>query len=141
MKTLLVYGASLLAFIAVDIAWINLVVLGAYERDVGYLIADQPRMGAAVGFYLLYVGGLVMLGVRPALQAGKASVAWLNGAMLGAFAYGTYALTNYAMFGPWTWHLVWTDMLWGIALSSLVTFIGYQVGRRTGQAVELPQTA
>jgi uncharacterized membrane protein len=82
-----------------------------------------------------------MLGVRPALRAGKASVAWLNGAMLGAFAYGTYALTNYAMFGPWTWHLVWTDMLWGIALSSVVTFIGYQVGRRIGGAVDVTQTA
>ena len=141
MKGLIIFGASLLAFIAIDIVWINLVVLGAYERDVGHLIIDQPRIGAAVGFYLLYVGGLVLLGVRPALRAGKASVAWLNGATLGAFAYGTYALTNYAMFGPWTWHLVWTDMLWGIALSSVVTFIGYQVGRRTGQAAKLPQAA
>ncbi|MEE4172765.1 MAG: DUF2177 family protein [Xanthomonadales bacterium] len=136
MKNLLVYGASLLAFIAIDIVWINLVVLGAYEQDVGHLIIDQPRIGAAVGFYLLYVAGLVLLGVRPALRAGKASVAWLNGAVLGAFAYGTYALTNYAMFGPWTWHLVWTDMLWGVVLSSVVTAIGYAVGRRTGQAAE-----
>ena len=141
MKSLLVYGVSLIAFILIDVVWINLVVLHAYERDVGHLIIDQPRIGAAVGFYLLYVGGLFLLGMRPALRAGKASVAWMNGAILGGFAYGTYALTNYAMFGPWTWHLVWTDMLWGIALSSVVTFIGYLVGRRTGQAVDLPQTA
>lgn len=137
MKSFLVYGASLLAFIVIDIVWINLVVLDAYEQDVGHLIIDQPRIGAAVAFYLLYVAGLVLLGVRPALRAGKASVAWLHGAMLGGFAYGTYALTNYAMFGPWTWHLVWTDMLWGVALSSAVTAIGYAVGRRTGLAAPM----
>jgi uncharacterized membrane protein len=141
MKPLLIYGACLLAFILVDLVWINLVVIGAYEQDVGHLNIDQPRIGAAVGFYLLYVGGLVLLGVMPALRAGQASVAWFNGAILGAFAYGTYALTNYAMFGPWTWHLVWTDMLWGIALSSVVTVIGYQVGRLTGQTAELPRAA
>lgn len=132
MKVLLTFGASLLAFLLIDLVWINTVVIGAYEQDVGHLIIDQPRLGAAVGFYLLYVGGLCLLGVRPALAADKASTAWVNGAILGAFAYGTYALTNYAMFEPWTWHLVWTDMLWGIVLSSLVTFIGFRVGKMLG---------
>ncbi len=141
MKSLLVYGVSLIAFILIDLVWINLVVLDAYEQDVGHLIIDQPRIGAAIGFYLLYVGGLFLLATRPALRAGKASVAWVNGAILGAFAYGTYALTNYAMFGPWTWHLVWTDMLWGVALSSVVSFIGFRIGKMAGQAVSIPQAA
>lgn len=126
MKLLIAYLAALLAFFVIDIVWINLVVLDVYESAVGHLIIDQPRIGAAAGFYLLYVGVLVLLAVRPALREASAGVAWFNGALLGAFGYGTYSFTNYAMFSDWSWHLVWTDMLWGIVLSSVVSFVGYR---------------
>ncbi len=126
MKLIVAYLAGLLAFVLIDLAWINLVVMDAYEQSVGHLIIEQPRLFAAVAFYLVYVAGLVALAVRPALRRADARTAWLNGAILGGFAYGTYALTNYAMFGEWTWHLVWTDMLWGTVLSSLVSWIAYR---------------
>ncbi len=129
MKLVIAYLAGLLAFVLIDLAWINLVVLDAYQQSVGHLIIEQPRVFAAIAFYLIYVGGLVLLAVRPALRAGNAATAWLNGALLGGFAHGTYALTNYAMFGDWTWHLVWTDMVWGVVLSSLVSWIAYRAAR------------
>jgi uncharacterized membrane protein len=134
MKLLIAYLAGLLAFVLIDLAWINLVVLDAYEQSVGHLIIEQPRVFAAVAFYLIYVAGLVLLAVRPALRARNPATAWVNGALLGGFAYGTYALTNYAMFGDWTWHLVWTDMLWGVVLSSLVSWIAYRAARVGGGA-------
>lgn len=129
MKLLIAYVAALVAFFAIDIVWITNVVVDAYQQDVGPLIIEDPRLAPAIAFYLGYVGALVVLAVRPALEQGAASVAWFNGAVLGAFAYGTYALTNYAMLTDWTWHLVWTDILWGIALSSVVSFVGYRVVR------------
>lgn len=132
MKLLIAYFASLVAFVLIDIVWINLVVIDAYEQYVGAWIIDQPRVLGAVGFYLLYIGGLVLLAVRPALRERSGAVAWTNGALLGGFGYGTYALTNYAMLTDWAWHLVWTDMLWGVAISSLVSFIGYRVVRPAG---------
>lgn len=129
MKLLTAYIVCLLAFVLIDLVWINLVVIDTYRQFVDGWIIDQPRIPAAVAFYLVYVGGLVLLAVRPALRERDARVAWINGAILGGFAYGTYALTNYAMFTDWDWHLVWTDMIWGVALSSLVSFIGYRVVR------------
>lgn len=129
MKLFLAYLAALVAFLVIDLAWINLVVIDAYEQDVGPLIIDQPRPWPAIAFYLGYVACLVTLAVRPALEKASSAVAWGNGALLGGFAYGTYALTNYAMLGAWTWHLVWTDILWGVFLSSVVSFVGYRVGR------------
>lgn len=135
MKLAIAYLASLLAFVAIDLVWINTVVMEAYSQAVAPLIIEQPRLAAAVAFYLVYVGGLVLLAVRPALRDGVAATAWINGAVLGAFAYGTYALTNYAMLADWTWHLVWTDMAWGVFLSSLVSWVGYRVARgRSGPA-------
>jgi len=130
MKLLLAYLAALATFLVVDLAWITTVVTGAYEREIGPLISDEPRMAPAVAFYLGYVACLLFLAVRPAREAGSAGVAWLNGAVLGAFAYGTYALTNYAMIDVWSWHLVWTDMVWGVAISALVSWVGYLVARR-----------
>lgn len=127
MRLLTAYIVSLLAFVLIDLVWINLVVIDAYRQFVDGWIMDQPRIPAAIAFYLLYVGGLVTLAVRPALRDGNGRIAWINGAILGGFAYGTYALTNYAMFTDWDWHLVWTDMIWGVVLSSLVSFIGYRV--------------
>lgn len=129
MKLITAYLASLLAFVAIDLVWINLVVIEAYSQAVAPLIIEQPRLAAAIAFYLVYVGGLVLLAVRPALRDRSAGTAWLNGALLGAFGYGAYALTNYAMLADWTWHLVWTDMAWGIFISSLVSWIGFRVAR------------
>ncbi|MEM1412303.1 MAG: DUF2177 family protein [Pseudomonadota bacterium] len=129
MKLAIAYLVSLLAFVLIDLVWINLVVIDTYRQFVDGWIIERPRLGAAVAFYLVYAAGLVLLAVRPALRENDAAVAWANGALLGGFAYGTYALTNYAMFTDWAFHLVWTDMIWGVVLSSLVSFIGFRVVR------------
>lgn len=129
MKLLIAYIAALVAFFVIDIVWITLVVVDAYRTQLGDFIINDPRIAPAVAFYMLYVGGLVMLGARPALKEQSAKLALGNGAMLGLFAYGTYALTNYAMFTQWSWHLVWTDLLWGVFISSVVSLVAYLVAR------------
>jgi uncharacterized membrane protein len=129
MRLFIAYLAGLLAFFLIDIVWITLVVVDAYHTALGPLIIEDPRLVPAVAFYLLYVGGLVLLAARPALREGSAKLALGNGALVGLFGYGTYALTNYAMFKDWTWHLVWTDMLWGMLISSTVSLVVYLVAR------------
>jgi uncharacterized membrane protein len=52
------YFAALVFFLAVDIAWITTVMRPIFERNVGALLLETPRMGAAAGFYALYVAGL-----------------------------------------------------------------------------------
>ncbi len=125
MKLMLAFLVALVAFLVIDAVWITTVVSDAYHREIGPLIIEEPRMAPAAAFYLGYVAVLVLLAVRPAVAAGTSRVAWVNGALLGAFAYGTYAFTNYAMLAEWTWHLVWTDIAWGAFLSSLVSGIAY----------------
>lgn len=129
MRLFIAYLAALLAFFLIDIVWITLMVVDTYREQLGDLILADPRVVPAVAFYLLYVGALVWLGVRPALREGSIKAALANGAWLGVFGYGTYSLTNYAMFAEWTWFLVWTDMLWGVLISSVVTLIAYLVAK------------
>lgn len=127
MRLFIAYLAALLAFFLIDIVWITLVVVDAYRGQLGDLVIADPRIMPAVAFYLLYVGCLVLIGARPAIRERSAKLALSNGALLGLFGYGTYSFTNYAMFTAWTWNLVWTDILWGVFISSVVTWVAYRV--------------
>jgi uncharacterized membrane protein len=68
--------------------------------------------------------------LRPALTDRRPATALLNGAVLGAVAYGTYTLTNHAIFSDWTWHLVVSDILWGSALTAICGACGYLAAAR-----------
>ena len=80
------YIAALVFFLAVDIAWITTVMRPIFERNVGALLLETPRMGAAAGFYALYVAGILYFAVVPAASAETWRVAALNGAIIGFLA-------------------------------------------------------
>jgi uncharacterized membrane protein len=54
---------------------------------------SQPNLGVAGVFYAVYVGGIVLFAVRPALQGQSWRNALLLGIALGVVAYGTYEFT------------------------------------------------
>ena len=66
-----VYAAALVAFFAIDIVWLAVVAHAFYRKHLGFLLADQPNWWAAVAFYLLFVAGMVVFSIAPALQAGS----------------------------------------------------------------------
>jgi len=120
---------TLVTFLVVDIAWISMVVRGMYQREIGPMLLDSPNMTAAAIFYLAYVAGIVVLAVQPAIASGSVRVAVINGAVLGAIAYGTFTMTNYAVLKGWTAQLVWTDIVWGTFLTALCAVAGYFAAR------------
>ncbi len=124
------YLATLFSFLLVDAAWIGLVVRPYYQRAIGDLLRDSFNAPAAGLFYLLYIAGVVFLAVMPALSAGTVRTALVNGAIIGALAYGTYTVTNFAILKGWTMGLVISDLLWGAFLTSLAAACGYWVAGR-----------
>ncbi|MEO0998933.1 MAG: DUF2177 family protein, partial [Pseudomonadota bacterium] len=82
-----------IVFLVVDIAWIVLVVRAEYEAVLGGLMQTSPSIVGAVLFYVGYILGTLYFAVRPALASGRVATAAMNGALLGALAYGTYTLT------------------------------------------------
>ena len=129
MRIVKSYIAALVAFLVVDLVWISAYVIGYYEREVGALLREEPNMAAAVVFYLGYIAGVLALATLPALEARSPRVAVVRGAVLGAVAYGTYTVTNYAMIEGWTLGLVISDVIWGAFLTGLTAFVGYFFGR------------
>jgi uncharacterized membrane protein len=123
------YAATFVGFLAIDFVWLAFVARGFYRQHLGFLLADQPNWWAAITFYLLFVAGLVVFSVAPAVQAGSLWKAFLLGSFFGLVTYATYDLTNHATVKNWPWIVTLVDLCWGMVLSSSVSCIGYVVGR------------
>jgi uncharacterized membrane protein len=123
------YAAALVTFLVLDGLWIWLFVRNYYENRIDEWMRDTPQMAAAGLFYLVYIAGVVYLAVRPGIAAGSMPTALVHGAVLGALAYGTYTLTNYAILKNWTPGLVVTDIAWGAFLTAAVAAVGYLAAR------------
>lgn len=119
------YLAALIFFLTVDIVWIKMVMRPIFERSVGMLLLETPRMGAAAAFYLLYVAGILYLAVVPAVNADSIRIAVLNGAIVGFLAYGTYEATNLATLRGWTVEMLMIDIAWGATLTATTACVGY----------------
>lgn len=127
-KLALLYGASVVAFLAIDSVWLSTMTSRFYKPRLGSLLAEQPNLAAAAAFYLLYVVGVVALAVVPGIREGALLGALWRGALFGFLAYATYDLTNLATVKDWPLDLTLVDLVWGTVLTGAVSFVGYSVG-------------
>ena len=129
MQYVRIYLAAMAAFLAIDMVWLAVVARGFYRRQLGFLLAEQPNWWAAGVFYLLFVAGLLVFAIVPALQAGSLRRAVLLGGFFGLVTYATYDLTNHATVKNWPWIVTVVDMAWGTVLAASVSAVGYLAGR------------
>ena len=115
--------------LVLDAIMLNAVISPLFRQHLGEALLDTPRIGAASLFYLFYVAGLLLLVSWPAYQQGDIARALWQGALLGAIAYGTYEMTNYATLADWTPRMVATDWLWGTVLTAVSAAGGLWVTR------------
>ena len=102
MTYLIAYVATAVVFFALDFLWLGTVANRFYRGQLGPLMAEQVNIPVAAAFYALYVVGLVIFSVAPALATGTWKTALMYGALFGFFAYATYDLTNFATIKGWT---------------------------------------
>jgi uncharacterized membrane protein len=128
-KYCIIYAASLLVFLAVDFIWLGWVAQSFYHRQLGELLSQRVNWPAAIAFYMIYIVGLIIFCVAPALSRASLVNAMVLGALYGFFTYATYELTNYALIRNWPAALVPVDIAWGVVLCTIVSTGGYLVGR------------
>lgn len=126
---IIVYVASLVVFLVVDFIWLGWVAQPYYERQLGELLSQRVNWSAAIAFYLIYIVGLMIFCVLPALERASLVRALVLGGLYGFFTYATYELTNYALIRNWPPALVPVDIAWGVFLCTVVAASGYLVGR------------
>lgn len=127
MRYLVAYIATGVVFLGLDAIWLTQVALGMYRKQLGGLLLDQPNLAIAGLFYLLFVAGVVILAVVPALNGGSWVTALLLGAVLGLVAYGTYDITNLSTLKGWSLTVTLADVAWGTVLTAVSATAGYFV--------------
>lgn len=132
MQYVVAYGASAVVFFGLDLLWLGVVARGFYARQMGDLLREQPSFGVAGMFYAVYVAGIVLFAVLPALQSQSWRTALLLGVALGVVAYGTYDFTNLATLRRWPVTLTAVDLVWGSLLTGLAATAGYLAVRASG---------
>ena len=117
MAYLTAYLVCALVMGGLDFLWLSNTSASLYHRDLGPLLAENPNMTVAVIFYLVFIVGILIFAVRPALAGGDWRIAALYGALFGFFAYATYDLTNFATMKVWTLRVTLLDIAWGTFLT------------------------
>lgn len=123
------YLLTVPVFFAIDIIWLAYAARGFYRNNLGHLLSPQVYWPAAITFYLVFIAGILVFAVIPALKTGSLGKAALWGALFGFFTYSTYDLTNMATLKDWPLKVAAADILWGIILCSTVAAISTLIGR------------
>ena len=111
-------------FLIIDVVWLSITVKSLYRPALGNLLKDRPLMWAAVLFYIIYMIGVALIILKPALANDSILQALWTGVVFGVVAYGTYNLTNMATVKNWSASIVWIDMLWGGFLTGFSSAVG-----------------
>jgi uncharacterized membrane protein len=128
-SAVLLYLLTVPVFFLIDLVWLGLVARGFYRDQLGSLMADEIRWPVAIAFYLLWIVGLLVFAVLPALERADLLRALLLGAAFGFFTYATYDLTNLATTRGWPVALTFVDIAWGTLLAGVVATASYLLGR------------
>lgn len=124
-RFLIAYAASGVAFIAIDLLWLSLVMSKLFKAQMPQLILQQPKLEPATVFYALYPIGIVVFGVLPAVAAQDWVRAAAMSALFGLLAYVTYEMNNLATLKGWSAQIALIDIAWGAALSGVAGVIGH----------------
>lgn len=127
MKLISQFLVVLVVFFAIDLFWLGVVAKNLYSRYLGYLMAPQVNWTAAIIFYILFIIGLMIFVLLPALDKQSLMHALVYGALFGFFTYATYDLTNLATIRDWPITITIIDLIWGTSLSAAVSSISYLI--------------
>jgi len=116
---------ALPVFFLIDIVWLVLVAKKFYQEQIGFLMKPDINWFAAIIFYFLFIAGLVVFVISPAVSKNSWVHALLFGALFGLITYATYDLTNLATLKDWPLLVTVVDLIWGTVLASSISVITY----------------
>lgn len=126
------YLITLPVFLGIDAVWLTLIAKDFYAKHLGYLMAKNPNFVAALIFYLIFISGLIVFVITPALEKKMWTQALFAGALFGLVSYATYDLTNLATVKDWPILVTVVDLVWGMVLSASVSVVSYFIAVKFG---------
>lgn len=123
------YLLTVPVFFLIDLLWLGLVAKPFYREQLAGFLGDGFNWQAAVVFYLIFIVGILIFAVIPALGKQHWQHALIWGGLFGFFTYATYDLTNLATLPGWPVKVVVIDILWGTILCGSVAVASFFIGR------------
>ena len=130
MRLISAYLASAAAFLAMDMFWLGYIASSLYRDQMGQLMAPTFNIAAAAAFYVLFLVGVLIFAIQPALIDGGVPRALMLGALFGFFSYMTYDLTCLAVIRDFPAKLALIDIAWGTVLTATAAAVGTAVAER-----------
>jgi uncharacterized membrane protein len=124
------YAVALPTFLLIDLVWLGIVARSFYQNHLGHLMRADVNWVAAMMFYLIFVAGIVVLVVWPAIERESLGHALFLGALFGLVTYAAYDLTNLAVLEGFPFKIALVDLLWGTVLCAAVSAITYSAWAR-----------
>jgi len=121
---------ALPVFFVIDMAWLVLVAKKFYQEQIGFLMKPDINWFAAIFFYVLFIAGLVIFVISPAVEKHSWVHAILFGALFGLISYANYDLTNLATMKDWPLLVTIVDLIWGTVLASSISLITYLIANK-----------
>jgi uncharacterized membrane protein len=118
--------AAAVVMFPLDFLWLR-TMRPFYESQMGSIMLTEPRIAAAVLFYVVYAVGIGFFAILPNLGSGTFWTAAGYGAALGLVAYGTYDATNYATLKDFPLSVMIVDWAWGTTLTAIVAAAGWRL--------------
>lgn len=123
------YLLTIPIFFLIDLLWLGVLARPFYREQLSGFLGDSFNWPAAVVFYLIFIVGILIFAVVPALDKDAWQHALVWGALFGFFTYTTYDLTNLATLPGWPVKMIFVDILWGTFLCASVAVASFFIGR------------
>jgi len=121
---------ALPVFFVIDMVWLAVVAKNFYQQQIGFLMKPNINWVAAIIFYLLFIAGIIVFVISPAVVKHSWVHAILFGALFGLIAYATYDLTNLATMKDWPLLVTIVDLIWGTVLAASISVITYLIANK-----------
>jgi uncharacterized membrane protein len=124
------YSVAVVIFLVIDLIWLGVVARSFYQEQMGHLMRPNVNWAAAFAFYLVFVLGIVVLSVMPAIDRESLTHAIVLGGLLGLVTYAAYDLTNLATLDGFPLKVALVDLVWGTVLCATVSALTYLASTR-----------
>ena len=131
MKYVKQFLIAALVFAIVDLIWLGILAWPVYKHFLSPFLRTPPHWGAASVFYVLFIIGMMIFAISPAITKKSLKYAAIFGAYYGFFTYMTYELTNLAVIQGWPIGIVPIDIIWGTILSGTVSTLTTMIVLKT----------
>jgi uncharacterized membrane protein len=129
IERFVLYFSTLAVCFGIDLIWLGLMNSRFYKPQLAGLMSNKVNWLPAILFYVVFVIGLLLLVVLPAVDHGSWIRAMLLGGLFGMVAYATYDLSNLATIKNWPVVVTIVDIVWGTTLSAILALISYFIAK------------